>query len=83
MPSGDHSTGKISLATFVALIALGVISGSMNWIVFAGLVAVLIGFHHSPPLDDVTPLSPGRYATGVACLVLLVLLVPPVPFSFS
>ena len=74
---------KVSLATFVALIALGVVSGSMNWIVFAGLVAVLIGFHHSPPLDDVTPLSPGRYATGVACLVLLVLLVPPVPFSLT
>ena len=74
---------KISLATFVALIALGMISGSVNWIVFAGLVAVLIGFHHSPPLDDVTPVTRGRYATGVACLVLLVLLIPPVPFSFT
>jgi membrane-associated protease RseP (regulator of RpoE activity) len=74
---------KVSMATFVALIALGVVSGSMNWIVFAGLVALLIGFHHSPPLDDVTPLTPGRYAMGVACLVLLVVLIPPVPFSFS
>ena len=55
----------------------------MNWFVFAGLVALLIGFHHSPPLDDVTPLSPGRYAMGVVCLILLVLLIPPVPFSFS
>jgi membrane-associated protease RseP (regulator of RpoE activity) len=74
---------KVSLATFVGLIALGLVSGSMNWIVFAGLVALLIGFHHSPPLDDVTPLSPGRYAMGVVCLLLLVLLIPPVPFSFS
>jgi membrane-associated protease RseP (regulator of RpoE activity) len=74
---------KVSLATFVALIALGVISGSLNWIVFAGLIALLIGFHHSPPLDDVTPLSPGRYAVGVMCLVLLLLLIPPVPFSFT
>ena len=74
---------KVSLATFVALIALGIVSGSMNWIVFAGLVALLIGFHHSPPLDDVTPLSRGRYAMGVGCLLLLVLLIPPVPFSFS
>jgi membrane-associated protease RseP (regulator of RpoE activity) len=74
---------KVSLATFVALIALGFISGSANWIVFAGLVALLIGFHHSPPLDDVTPLSRGRYAMGVGCLLLLVLLIPPVPFSFS
>ena len=74
---------KVSLATFAALIALGVISGSLNWIVFAGLIALLIGFHHSPPLDDVTPLSPGRYAVGVMCLLLLVLLIPPVPFSSS
>jgi membrane-associated protease RseP (regulator of RpoE activity) len=74
---------KVSVVTFVALIALGVISGSLNWIVFAGLIALLIGFHHSPPLDDVTPLTPGRYAVGVVCLVLLVLLIPPVPFSFT
>jgi membrane-associated protease RseP (regulator of RpoE activity) len=74
---------KVSVATFVALIALGMVSGSMNWIVFAGLVALLVGFHHSPPLDDVTPLSPGRCAIGVVCLLLLVLLIPPVPFSFS
>jgi membrane-associated protease RseP (regulator of RpoE activity) len=74
---------KVSMGTFVALIALGAVSGSLNWIVFAGLVALLIGFHHSPPLDDVTPLSPGRYAMGVGCLILLVLLIPPVPFSFS
>jgi membrane-associated protease RseP (regulator of RpoE activity) len=74
---------KVSLATFVALIALGMVSGSMNWIVFAGLVALLVGFNHGPPLDDVTPLSPGRYAMGVGCLLLLVLLIPPVPFSLS
>ena len=73
---------RVSVGTFVALVALGVVSGSPNWFVFAGIVALLVGFHHAPPLDDITPLSPGRYAVGVACLVLLVLLVPPVPFSF-
>jgi membrane-associated protease RseP (regulator of RpoE activity) len=72
---------RVSLATFVALLALGVISGSPNWFVFAAVVALLVGFHHAPPLDDITPLSPGRYAIGVACLVLLILLIPPVPFS--
>jgi membrane-associated protease RseP (regulator of RpoE activity) len=35
------------------------------------------------PSTTSTPLSPGRYAVGVLCLVLLVLLVPPVPFTFT
>ena len=74
---------KVSLGTFVGLIALGVLSGSPNWYVFAGIVVLLIGFHHVPPLDDVTPLTPGRYALGLACLVMLVLLIPPVPIALT
>ncbi len=72
---------RVSMATFVALLALGVVTGSWNWIVWAGLLFFLIGFHHSPPLDDVTPLAPGRRIVGLACLALLVLLVPPVPID--
>ena len=72
---------QVSIATFVGLLALGAVFQSVNWIVFAALVALLIGFHHAPPLDDVTPLSPRRYAIGVFCLVLLVLLIPPVPIQ--
>jgi membrane-associated protease RseP (regulator of RpoE activity) len=72
---------QVSIATFFGLLALGAVFRSVNWIVFAGLVVVLIGFHHAPPLDDVTPLSPRRYAVGVFCLILLVLLIPPVPIQ--
>jgi len=72
---------QVSIATFFGLLALGAVFRSMNWIVFAGFVALLIGFHHAPPLDDVTPLSPRRYAVGVFCLVLLILLIPPVPIQ--
>ncbi|PWU25050.1 MAG: site-2 protease family protein [Candidatus Rokuibacteriota bacterium] len=71
----------VSIGTFFALLALGIFAGSPNWFVFAGLVFLLVGFHHAPPLDDLTPLSPGRYAVGVFCLVLLVLLIPPVPIQ--
>jgi membrane-associated protease RseP (regulator of RpoE activity) len=71
----------VSIGTFFALIALGAVAGSPNWIVFAGLVFLLVGFHHAPPLDDLTPLSPARYAVGVLCLILLVLLIPPVPIN--
>jgi hypothetical protein len=49
--------------------------------VFAGLILLLMGFHHAPPLDDLTPISPRRYVLGVFCLILLVLLIPPVPIS--
>src|SRR5262249_18668905 len=69
----------VSIGTFFSLLTLGAVAQSLNWIVFAGLVFLLIGFHHAPPLDDVTPLSRERYAVGVFCLLLLVLLIPAVP----
>src|SRR5215813_35314 len=44
------------------------IGSSLNWFVWAGLISWLVGLHHSPPLDDVSPLSGGRRAIGVLCL---------------
>ncbi len=73
----------VGIVTFVSLLALGVITSSANWFVWAALLFFLIGFHHSPPLDDLTPLSPARRVIGVACLILLVLLIPPVPIDIS
>ncbi|HEV3345560.1 MAG TPA: site-2 protease family protein [Methylomirabilota bacterium] len=72
---------QVSIATFVGLMALGAVFHSANWIVFAGLILLLMGFHHPPPLDDLTPLSRRRYVLGVFCLILLILLIPPVPIS--
>ena len=73
----------VGIATFVDLLAMGAITGAANWVVWAALLFFLVGFHHSPPLDDVTPLTPGRVIVGVICLVLLVLLIPPVPIQLS
>ncbi len=73
----------VGLTTFGALLLLGVVTGSANWFVWAALLFFLVGFHHTPPLDDVTPLSPGRYLVGLLCLLLLVLLIPPVPLSIA
>ena len=70
---------KVSTATFVALLALGAVTQSMNWVVWAALLFFLIGFHHTPPLDDLTPLSPGRRILAAICLLLLLLLIPPIP----
>jgi membrane-associated protease RseP (regulator of RpoE activity) len=73
----------VGMATFVALLALGVVTGAANWVVWAALLFFLVGFHHSPPLDDVTPLTPGRWVVGVVCLILLILLIPPIPIQIS
>lgn len=73
----------LGIATVVGLVAMGVLTRSSNWFVWAGLVFFLIGFHHSPPLDDLTPLSPGRRVVGLVCLLLMILLVPPIPITIG
>jgi membrane-associated protease RseP (regulator of RpoE activity) len=78
---GRHK--QISIATFLALLALGAVTGAGNWFVWAFLLLFVMGFHHQPPLDDVSPLSPGRYAVGFFCLLLLILLIPPVPIAIQ
>src|SRR5207245_7775675 len=55
-------------------------ASSVNWFVWAGLISFLVGFHHTPPLDDLSPISPGRRVVGLVCLVLLVLMITPFVF---
>ena len=74
---------QVSIATFLGLLALGALTGSANWFVWAFLLFFVMGFQHQPPLDDLSPLSPGRYAIGVLCLILLILLIPPVPVAIQ
>ena len=74
---------QISVATFLGLLALGAVTGAGNWFVWAFLLFFVMGFQHQPPLDDLSPLSPGRYAVGFFCLLLLVLLIPPVPIAIQ
>jgi membrane-associated protease RseP (regulator of RpoE activity) len=95
IPVGQLDGGRIAYAlfgrrhrlvgvlTFLALIGLGVVTGSANWFVWSALIFFLVGFHHQPPLDDITPLSPGRRIVGIACLILLVFLIPPVPIEIG
>jgi Zn-dependent protease len=74
---------QISIATFLGLLALGAFTGATTWFVWAFMLLLVMRFHHPPPLDDMSPLSPGRYAVGVFCLILLVLLMPPVPIAIQ
>src|SRR5881392_1317092 len=73
----------VGIVTFVALITLGIITWSPNWVVWALFIFLVVGFRHGPPLDDVTPLTPGRRVVGWACLILLVLLLPPIPIDIG
>jgi membrane-associated protease RseP (regulator of RpoE activity) len=73
----------VGIITFGALIVMGIVTRSLNWVVWAMLLFLLIGFQHTPPLDDLTPLSSGRRLVGVACLILLLLLIPPVPIQIN
>jgi membrane-associated protease RseP (regulator of RpoE activity) len=94
-PLGQLDGGRIAYAlfgrhhrlvgflTFGGLILLGIATQSLNWFVWAALLFFVVGFHHTPPLDDVTPLTTGRRVLGWVCLILLVLLIPPVPIAFS
>ena len=69
----------LGIATWLGLLAMGLWTGSSNWYIWAALLFFLVGFDHSPPLDDLTPLSPARRLLGIVCLVLTVLLLPPIP----
>jgi membrane-associated protease RseP (regulator of RpoE activity) len=73
---------RLGIVAWVGMLVMGVLTGSSNWFMWAALLFFLVGFDHSPTLDDLTPLSPARRWLGVACLVLLVLLIPPIPIPF-
>ena len=55
---------QVSIATVIGLVALGLATRSPNWFAFAALVVVLIGVHHAPPMDDITPSRAGGPPSG-------------------
>jgi membrane-associated protease RseP (regulator of RpoE activity) len=91
IPVGQLDGGRIAYAlsarrhralgvvTWVVLLLMGVVTGSPNWFMWAALLFLLIGFDHSPSLDEIAPLTPVRRLVGIGCLALFVLLVPPIP----
>lgn len=93
IPAGQLDGGHIVYALFGrrhalisklavgALVLIGIAFSSINWLVWAALIVGLMGFQHSPTMDDITPLDGRRRALGLFALVLLFLLLPPVPLS--
>ncbi len=89
-PRRHRAVGRLTVA---ALVALGVVVSAVsyaarpewpslipgvNWLVLGALIRFALGYGHGAVLDPGEPLSPLRRALGIACLVLLVLMLPPV-----
>jgi membrane-associated protease RseP (regulator of RpoE activity) len=89
-PRHHRTLGRLTVAALVML-GLGVAAGlyvarpdwtsvipGVNWLVLGALIRFALGYGHGPLLDPIEPLTRGRLLVGLACLVLLVLMLPPV-----
>jgi membrane-associated protease RseP (regulator of RpoE activity) len=89
-PRHHAAVGRL---TGAALIALAVVAAGLSWLVrpelaslvpavnwlfLAALIRFALGYGHGPLLHPGEPLTRGRRVVGIACLVLLVLMLPPV-----
>ena len=90
LPRHHATLGRVTVA---ALVTLGAVVAALqyiarpeltslipgvNWFVLATLIRFALGYGHGPLLDPLEPLTRGRRVVGIACLVLLVLMLPPV-----
>jgi len=78
---GRRRTQQVGVVALLLLVLLGIFYWS-GWLVWAFIVFFLTGFQHDPARDEVSGLSFGRRALGVAALALLVLIMAPVPHRF-
>ncbi len=71
---------KIAKWAFLMLIPLSFFS--LNWLLWGGLILLLMRtVKHPPILDMETPLTQREQAIGAACLVIFILCFVPVPFG--
>jgi len=71
---------KVAKYALLALIPMGLLS--LNWIVWAILILILMRTTKHPPVYDVdAPLSSTNKKVGYACLIIFILCFIPVPFS--
>lgn len=71
---------KVAKYALLALIPMGLLS--LNWLVWAALILILMRTTKHPPVYDVdTPLSPLNKRIGYVCLAIFILCFIPIPFS--
>jgi membrane-associated protease RseP (regulator of RpoE activity) len=88
-----HRHGAIGRATVTVLVTLGLaVTGwallrgdgwlspffGLNWFVLAALIRFFVGYRVGPVLDALSPPSGGRRLLGLACLLLIFVMLPPV-----
>jgi membrane-associated protease RseP (regulator of RpoE activity) len=78
---GQRWAKRISIATFCALVPLG-IALCQAWLGFA-LVVFIVGLRHPPPLDPVTPLDRSGRILGYVAIGLFALTFMPVPIDLT
>jgi membrane-associated protease RseP (regulator of RpoE activity) len=64
----------------IILVALGLLTGSLTWFLWVGLLFVF-GRRHAQPLDTVTKLDPRRRALAIFTLLLFFLVFVPFPLQ--
>jgi membrane-associated protease RseP (regulator of RpoE activity) len=67
----------VSRAGIVVMCALGLLVGGYHLVLF-GVLFAIIGIRHPGPLDDVTPLGPGRLLVALVGLLIFILCFIPV-----
>ncbi len=91
LPVGQLDGGHISYALFgknskiVYYITLGILGLICIFITPAWtlllILLLIFGFHHPPPLDEVTPLDQKRKVAGICALIFCAIAFTPVPFQ--
>ncbi|MEW6510642.1 MAG: site-2 protease family protein [Bacteroidota bacterium] len=89
--SMHHRISQISLLVlvvlgtlgFLPLIGINLVIGWSGWLFWALVLALLIRSRRfeRPPLDDLSPLTPGRKLVGWLCVVIFVTTFIPVPIT--
>ena len=71
----------VSRAAVLSILALGLTRWWDGWLIW-GLLLLLLGLNHPPPLEPEVPLDPKRKWLGWAVFVVFALTFIPIPFSF-
>ncbi len=69
----------VGLAMVAGLLILGQVTQSSTWTLW-GILGLLFGVKHTPPMDDITPLDRPRQILALVTFVIFILIFVPIPF---
>lgn len=73
---------KISQGMVIVLVSLGFLGGWAGWLMW-GMLVLILGIGHPPPLDPTRPLTPRQIWIGWISMILFVLTFIPNPFQWA